>query len=175
VIVQIVDARNPLLFRSEDLESYVRTVDARKQNLLLINKADMMTHRQRKAWADYLNGAKIPYQFFSASLAKEENEAQGFDEDPELEESEALQLDNEEDEDDQMDVDVDGSEEEREANDDDEGAQAGASIAEDDVDDDTRILTVNELESILLRYAPDDAGKYHRGCFFEHDTNCCRS
>ncbi|KAJ3035893.1 hypothetical protein HDU99_010542, partial [Rhizoclosmatium hyalinum] len=45
IIVQIVDARNPTLFRSSDLESYVREVDSRKGNLLLINKADMLTVR----------------------------------------------------------------------------------------------------------------------------------
>src|SRR5690606_11319088 len=39
VIVQIVDARNPLMFRSEDLEVYVKDVDPKKHNLLLINKA----------------------------------------------------------------------------------------------------------------------------------------
>src|SRR5438876_963564 len=50
LVVQIVDARNPLLFRSEDLEKYVKEVDSRKENLLLVNKADMMTVEQRSAW-----------------------------------------------------------------------------------------------------------------------------
>jgi large subunit GTPase 1 len=47
MIVQIVDARNPLLFRSTDVEVYVKEVDERKKNLLLINKADMLTTKQR--------------------------------------------------------------------------------------------------------------------------------
>ena len=47
MVVQIVDARNPLLFRSVDVESYVTEVDDRKKNLLLINKADMLTSKQR--------------------------------------------------------------------------------------------------------------------------------
>lgn len=47
MIVQIVDARNPLLFRSTDVEVYVKEVDYRKKNLLLINKADMLTAKQR--------------------------------------------------------------------------------------------------------------------------------
>src|SRR4051812_12473336 len=76
VVVQIVDARNPLLFRSEDLEIYVKDVDPKKENLLLINKADMMTYKQRKAWANYLKGAGISYKFFSAQLAKEQIEAE---------------------------------------------------------------------------------------------------
>ena len=75
LVVQIVDARNPLLFRSDDLGTYVKAVDPKKENLLLINKADMMTLRQRKAWARHLRQAGIAYKFFSAQLAKEMNEA----------------------------------------------------------------------------------------------------
>ena len=49
VIVQIVDARNPLLFRCEDLENYVREMspDGRKINVILVNKADLLTEEQR--------------------------------------------------------------------------------------------------------------------------------
>lgn len=59
LIVQIVDARNPLRFRCEDLESYVLdiegpegergtcTSDFQRKNLLLINKADLLTGEQR--------------------------------------------------------------------------------------------------------------------------------
>ena len=46
-MVQIVDARNPLLFYCPDLEQYVHEVDENKVCLLLINKADFLTHRQR--------------------------------------------------------------------------------------------------------------------------------
>ena len=45
--MQIVDARNPLLFRCEDLESYVMEVNNDKVNVLLINKADFLTQEQR--------------------------------------------------------------------------------------------------------------------------------
>ncbi len=47
VVVQIVDARNPLLFRCTDLEKYVKEVDKNKKNILLINKADLLTMKQR--------------------------------------------------------------------------------------------------------------------------------
>lgn len=59
LVVQIVDARNPLRFRCEDLERYVRDVDVRpgeftekegqgpRRNLLLINKADLLDEGQR--------------------------------------------------------------------------------------------------------------------------------
>jgi len=47
VVVQVVDARNPLLFRCEDLETYVKEVSHCKINLVLINKSDFLTHDQR--------------------------------------------------------------------------------------------------------------------------------
>ena len=75
LVVQIVDARNPLLFRCDDLENYVKEVDQRKRNLLLVNKADMMTEMQRKAWAGYFVERGINFRFFSAELARELNEA----------------------------------------------------------------------------------------------------
>jgi len=75
LVVQIVDARNPLQFRSEDLESYVKQIDPRKQNLLLVNKADMLSLKQRQAWASYFEKNNINFRFFSAHLAKEKNEA----------------------------------------------------------------------------------------------------
>ncbi|KAG0034083.1 hypothetical protein BGZ81_006278 [Podila clonocystis] len=74
LVVQIVDARNPLFFRSTDLETYVKEVDPRKANLLLINKADYLTVKQRKRWANYFDSEGIRYTFFSAALAKERQE-----------------------------------------------------------------------------------------------------
>lgn len=61
LIVQIVDARNPLVFRCSDLEKYVdqhhllypelRLPDGsappKKKNLVLLNKADLLTRNQR--------------------------------------------------------------------------------------------------------------------------------
>ena len=47
VVVQIADARNPLLFRCEDLEAYVEEVDPTKINMILLNKADYLTEDQR--------------------------------------------------------------------------------------------------------------------------------
>jgi large subunit GTPase 1 len=57
LIVQIVDARNPLKFRCEDLEAYVQDVEGtegergtgrgKRRSLLLINKADLLTIQQR--------------------------------------------------------------------------------------------------------------------------------
>lgn len=72
VVVQIVDARNPLLFRSEDLEKYVKEVSADKMNMILINKADFLTDDQRVIWAKYFDKQNIKVAFYSATLATEE-------------------------------------------------------------------------------------------------------
>lgn len=73
VIVQIVDARNPLLFRSDDLETYVKEVKDTKMNMILVNKADFLTDEQRATWAKYFDEQNIKTAFFSATLADEEN------------------------------------------------------------------------------------------------------
>lgn len=73
VVVQIVDARNPLLFRSEDLEKYVKEVSADKMNMILINKADFLNDEQRVIWANYFAKENIKVAFYSATLATEEN------------------------------------------------------------------------------------------------------
>ncbi|TVY40457.1 Large subunit GTPase [Lachnellula occidentalis] len=144
LVVQIVDARNPLLFRSDDLERYVKSVDSRKENLLLVNKADMLTLDQRKAWADHFEEVGISYKFFSASLAKEMNEAREDDSEEEDDAAgepvesgsklaeKAQKLDLESDEDENEEDEVDGEEES------------------------TRILTVHELEALFLLHAPEN-------------------
>lgn len=73
VIVQIVDARNPLLFRCEDLEKYVTEVSADKINLILVNKADFLTESQREIWKEYFSVKGIQVAFFSAHLAATDN------------------------------------------------------------------------------------------------------
>ncbi|KAG5647567.1 hypothetical protein DXG03_008920 [Asterophora parasitica] len=79
LVVQIVDARNPLRFRCEDLETYVRDVEGPegeagsgegyRKSLLLINKADLLTAKQRYLWADYFDSQNIKYAFYSAANA----------------------------------------------------------------------------------------------------------
>ena len=43
---QIVDARNPMVMCT-DLDKYVQEVDPAKKSLLLVNKADLLTTKQR--------------------------------------------------------------------------------------------------------------------------------
>ncbi|XP_035190728.1 large subunit GTPase 1 homolog [Oxyura jamaicensis] len=66
VVVQIVDARNPLLFRCQDLESYVKEVSSDKENMILINKADLLSEEQRAAWAQFFEKEGIKVVFWSA-------------------------------------------------------------------------------------------------------------
>lgn len=163
LVVQIVDARNPLLFRSEDLEKYVKEVDPKKNNLLLVNKADMMTLSQREAWADYFENFRINYKFFSASLAKAMNEAMDFDEpnkgasQAETEEvgdgagkaggKEVLDDEGHKLAEDVENIDLQMKE---------DGGEEWDSerSLEDDSDQRTRILTVHELEALFLKNAP---------------------
>lgn len=128
LIVQIVDARNPLLFRSIDLEKYVQELskpddNATKKNLLLVNKADLLTREQRIQWSDYFISQNINYVFFSASKANELLE----EEQENLEES-------------QRDPNYTP---ERKVEDEPE-----------EVDSKIRILTINELENLFLTSSP---------------------
>lgn len=163
LVVQIVDARNPLLFRSEDLEKYVKEVDPKKNNLLLINKADMMTLAQREAWADYYEQAGINYKFFSASLAKAMNDIMELEENHIESSSSAAEnyidkavLENE----DNIENEVKRLElqnEERDEEDEDEWASE--EDLEQDTDQRTKILTVDELEALFLKNAPEIESK----------------
>jgi len=71
VVVQILDARNPLLFRCADVEDYVKELDPKKVNLLLVNKSDFLTEEQRQHWADYFNEEGVYAVFFSAKESSE--------------------------------------------------------------------------------------------------------
>jgi large subunit GTPase 1 len=87
VIVQIVDARDPLAYRSSDLDQYVheqsdlylqlaededRPQRARtKVNLLLLNKADLLTETQREMWSKYFAQLGVKHAFFSASVEQD--------------------------------------------------------------------------------------------------------
>ena len=91
VVVQIVDARDPLLFRCEDLEQYVREVDPAKVNMLLVSKADLLRPHQRAAWREYFatSAAGLTVAFWSA-LEEDGERVEGEDESTKLLTSEEL-------------------------------------------------------------------------------------
>ncbi|KAG0677357.1 large subunit GTPase 1 [Kluyveromyces marxianus] len=136
LVVQIVDARDPLLFRSTDLEKYVKEVDDRKQNLLLINKADLLTRKQRIIWAKYLLSRNISFTFFSAAKANEILEKQ-----EELGEDYVEEKDDDDDE-------YNGSEEEI--------TELDGEKVDKEILDKIKILKIEQLESLFLEKAPSN-------------------
>lgn len=98
IVIQIVDARNPLMYRCEDLENYVKEMG--KKPVLLINKADFLNEKQREFWSQYFKSIGLPHAFYSAKTAaakltektieeeKSEEESDGSDESEENSEDE---------------------------------------------------------------------------------------
>jgi large subunit GTPase 1 len=64
--VQIVDARNPLLYYTRDLLKYAKELNPPRPVILLINKADFLTENQRRHWAKYFDEKNIAFVFYSA-------------------------------------------------------------------------------------------------------------
>ncbi|KAI5166409.1 large subunit GTPase 1 [Nematocida sp. AWRm78] len=62
LIVQIVDARNPLLFYTEDIVKIAPT----KKHYLLLNKSDLLTDKQKSMWSEYFTEKRIEHFFYSA-------------------------------------------------------------------------------------------------------------
>lgn len=73
-LVQIVDARNPMLFYCEDLSIYAKEVKPNMKFLLLINKADLLVPEQKDEWKKYFDSRNIDFVFFSASAELNEEE-----------------------------------------------------------------------------------------------------
>ncbi|CAI7615912.1 unnamed protein product [Penicillium pancosmium] len=152
LIVQIVDARNPLQFRSEDLENYVKEIDPRKKNLLLVNKADMLTDKQREAWADYFEKHSINFRFFSAHLAKEKMEAQMLEEEEGKSDSEEEDLAESTK---KMDVEDEADKEASDEADEQEKDETAAKLADPEQSLGAHILDVEELEELFLAHIPE--------------------
>ena len=65
VVLQIVDARNPLFYLSDDLRKYAME-ELGKPMLMVVNKSDYLTERQRKMWSEYFTKRGVDHLFFSA-------------------------------------------------------------------------------------------------------------
>ncbi|KAH3667206.1 hypothetical protein OGAPHI_002855 [Ogataea philodendri] len=195
LVVQIVDARNPLLFRSVDLEAYVKELNPLKRNLLLVNKADLLTFEQRLEWARYFRAHDIKYTFFSAFLANEDlerererleqqddsaeykatirkpaKEQKESADDFDLTESDASFSDEDEDEDEELErlkqevnnlqreVELDDQPESTVSTENDEQKAGDGEASNENLQDQlewTRIITVQELEELCLKVAPE--------------------
>jgi large subunit GTPase 1 len=66
--LQIVDARNPLLYYNNDLTKY--SIECQCPMLVLVNKADFLTEYQRRSWVKYFNDNNITFAFYSAANAQ---------------------------------------------------------------------------------------------------------
>ncbi|KAI0375232.1 P-loop containing nucleoside triphosphate hydrolase protein [Pilatotrama ljubarskyi] len=186
LVVQIVDARNPLRFRCEDLEAYVQDVEGaegeagtgkgKRRSLLLINKADLLTAKQRKLWADYFDSQGVRYAFFSAANAAALQEARREAETAAARAEEEAAAASKADSDEPAEADEDAEDEsESEEESEDEGQDAPPeSPAEDSSDEEsedgtfhlleegpevqdprTKVLSVLELEELFIKSAPD--------------------
>ena len=75
VVATIVDARNPLLYRSEDMERYVHELSrGGKANVLVVNKADYLSVEQRRLWVRWFDKAGMRVVFWSAARASQREE-----------------------------------------------------------------------------------------------------
>jgi len=88
-----VDARNPYFFYSADLEKYIKEVDAGKEFILCINKADYLSEELIKHWNKFFTDQGVKHFFCSAlkeqqKLDKEEQAEDSSDYDSEEEEEE---------------------------------------------------------------------------------------
>jgi large subunit GTPase 1 len=75
VLVQILDARNPLFYLNQDLRQYVAG-ELKKPMLLLLNKSDFLTPLQRREWHVYLEAQGWDHVFFSAHVEQEKLDQQ---------------------------------------------------------------------------------------------------
>jgi len=71
VVVQVVDARSPLLFRCPDIEILTTETHPHKLSVLLVNKADYLSEEERENWREYFLAKQIPFIFFSAKFEQE--------------------------------------------------------------------------------------------------------
>ncbi|KAJ7107609.1 hypothetical protein C8R43DRAFT_1080267 [Mycena crocata] len=170
LVVQIVDARNPLRFRCEDLEAYVHDVEGaegekgtgqgKRRCLLLINKADLLTATQRCLWADHFDKQGIQYAFFSAAnatalqQARREALLEGQNNDHDQGEGDQGEEDEEASGDDE-DASSDGDEESDHESEDFYFSAEEEEDSPEGQDPRAKVLSVLELESLFERMAPD--------------------
>ncbi|CDO73000.1 hypothetical protein BN946_scf185007.g54 [Trametes cinnabarina] len=174
------------LAECEDLEAYVQDVEGaegeagtgkgKRRSLLLINKADLLTARQRKMWADYFDSQGVQYAFFSAANAAAIQEARREAEAAaaRAEEAAAAAASAASGDGDAADGAEDGGASDEESSDDSVATPESADEESSDDDSDsgvgtfhpvedaleshdprTRVLSVLELEELFIRSAPD--------------------
>jgi len=113
VVCQIVDARNPLLYKCDDLEKYVHESNPNKEFIVLVNKADYLTDNQRMCWFEYFKERGMKVVFWSALDATVDDplddiEEEEDDDDTDADEDDDVQSEDLEEGDDDEEQDDDG-------------------------------------------------------------------
>ena len=72
VIIQVLDARDPLACRSPEVEQFVRRVNPDKRVVLLLNKIDLVPKENLKKWLKYFR-EEIPCVAFKCATSKKSN------------------------------------------------------------------------------------------------------
>lgn len=168
LVVQIVDARNPLKFRCEDLEEYIQDVEGpegeagigagKRKSMLLINKADLLNSQQRSHWADFFDKRGVQCAFYSAANAVAIQQARrDFEEHHNNKQSRAMQEhEDPTDSNNEMDeADADGNEDSSDRSSDEEGYFSAEEAPTNSQDSRVKILSVVELEDLFVKLAPD--------------------
>jgi large subunit GTPase 1 len=70
LVIQIVDARNPLFYYSRDLLAYAGELSPPKPMVILVNKSDYLSAAQRREWAAYFLRQGWQGLFFSARASQ---------------------------------------------------------------------------------------------------------
>lgn len=70
VIIEVLDARDPIGTRCKDVEKFVRKIDPRKKVVLLLNKIDLVPKKVVEEWLGYLR-EELPAIAFKSSTQKQ--------------------------------------------------------------------------------------------------------
>ncbi|WIA32487.1 hypothetical protein OEZ86_003306 [Tetradesmus obliquus] len=71
VVIQVLDARDPAGCRCPDVERYVRSLDASKRIILLLNKMDLVPREVGEAWLKHYR-QELPAVAFKASTQQQQ-------------------------------------------------------------------------------------------------------
>lgn len=137
-LVQLADARNPMFYLSDDLREYAASLG--KPMMVLVNKSDYLTSRQRQVWYDYLVAQGWEYPVFFSAVQEQQKLDEHAQEQRRMERVATMTTElpspaNADDDDDKDDSDGDNDDAEHDSpnNDDGRGVDAGDAVQQDDV------------------------------------------
>lgn len=66
VVIQVLDARDPLAYRSKELEDLIKSYPDKKKMIMILNKIDLISIENANSWKDYLSH-EYPCVLFKAN------------------------------------------------------------------------------------------------------------